>query len=235
MTRYTQPRRQKRGAGDAHETAALEGTAAGSCGDDVLALWLRELAAGDDGARERILEFCDGRLRDLAHRLLGEFASVRRWDGTDDVSQNAALRLYRALGQTVPDSPRGLMGLMAVVIERELIDLARKHAGPLSYAANHGTNVIEKDAKGSIAFVVDEAADGGGDRDEVVPIDRWEAFHAAVEKLPEEYREVFRLVWYVGVDQETAARVIGVSVRTVERRWQEARGMVAQMLDEDDG
>jgi RNA polymerase sigma factor (sigma-70 family) len=235
MTRYTRPRTQKRGTGDGHESASLEGTAAGSCPDDVLASWLRELAAGKDGARERILEFCDGRLRELAHRLLGEFATVRRWDGTDDVAQNAALRLYRALGETVPDSPRGLMGLMATVIERELIDLARKHAGPLSYAANHGTNVTENTG-GNIAFVVDEAADeNGAGEGEAVPIERWEMFHQAVEKLPPEYRELFRLVWYVGVDQESAAKALGMSLRTVERRWQEARGMVAEMLDGHDG
>ena len=72
---------------------------------------------------------------------MGKFARVRRWDNTDDVSQNAALRLYRALGDTVPDSPRGLMCLMATVIQRELLDLARKHAGAMSYAANHGTNI----------------------------------------------------------------------------------------------
>lgn len=192
------------------------------------------MAAGDDGARDRILEFCDGRLRELAHRLLGEFASVRRWDGTDDVAQNAALRLYRALGETVPDSPRGLMGLMATVIERELIDLARKHAGPLSFAANHGTNVIENNA-GSIAFVVDEAVDeDGAGEGEVLPIDRWEAFHAAVEKLPPEYREVFWLVWYLGLDQESAAKALGMSLRTVERRWQEAREMVSEALNCDE-
>ena len=94
-----------------------------------------KLAAGDDSARVRILEICNGRLRDLSSRLLGKFAKVRRWDDTDDVAQNAAIRLYRALGDTVPDSTRGLMGLMATQIQRELLDLARKHSGPMSYAA----------------------------------------------------------------------------------------------------
>ena len=199
--------------------------------DDQIAGWLRDLASGDDSARGKILETCDSRLRELAHRLLGKFANVRRWDNTDDVAQNAALRLYRALGETIPDSPRGLMGLMAVQIQRELIDLARKHSGPMSYAANHGTNV-RPGTSGDEVFLVDEAPEISPD-DEILPVDRWKSFHEAVESLPVEHREVFRLVWYLGVDQETAARSLGVSLRTVARRWQEARAMVKARLDGD--
>ena len=193
-----------------------------------LARCLDDLRAGDDAAREKILEICDGRLRELAHRLLGKFARVRRWDNTDDVAQNAALRLYRALSQTVPDTPRGLMGLMASQIHRELLDLARKHAGPMSYAANHGTNVHDGPAVG---FYVDEAPDPGDyDDNEEIPLERWEAFHGAIESLPAELREVFQLVWYLALDRTTAAATLGVSPRTLDRRWQEARAAVRQTL-----
>ncbi len=199
--------------------------------DQALADCLAQLAAGDDSARGKILEICDARLRRLSHRLLGKFAKVSRWDGTDDVAQNAALRLYRALGETVPESPRGLMGLMATVIQRELLDLARKHAGAMSYAANHGTN-IQRGAEDSGAFFVDQAADSGDEHDEEIPLERWESFHAAVENLPNEHREVFKAVWYLGVDRETAAKTLGISIRTVGRRWQEAREMMARAVEE---
>jgi RNA polymerase sigma factor (sigma-70 family) len=195
--------------------------------DAHVASCLEKLAAGDDSARVKLLEICDARLRELAHRLLGRFAKVRRWDDTGDVSQGAALRLYRALGETVPDSPRGLMGLMATVIQRELIDLARRHAGPMSYAANHETNVHRLDSGN--AFHVDEAADLSDQREEL-PLDRWEAFHAAVEALPDEHREVFKLVWYLGADQRTAADTLGMSLTTVGRRWREAREMIRDRI-----
>lgn len=196
--------------------------------DAVLEECLAKLAAGDESARVKILEVCQSRLHELAHRLLGKkFSKVRRWNDTDDVAQNAALRLYRALAETVPDSSRGLMGLVATQIHRELIDLARKHSGPMSYAANHGTNVMA--GLDGPVHVIDEAAEDW-DTDEAIPTERWEAFHKAVEKLPAEHREVFSLIWYLGVDQEAAAKALGCSVRTVSRRWQEAREAVKDSL-----
>lgn len=200
--------------------------------DEVLAGCLVRLAKGDDSAREEILEVCNDRLRELSSRLLGKFAKVRRWDTTDDVAQNAAIRLYRALGETVPDSPRGLMGLMATQIQRELIDLARKHAGGMSYAKNHDTNVARGGSNGDV-FLVDEAVDAGDGLEEEIPLERWESFHRAVENLPEELREVFRIVWYLGADRETAAKTLGLSIRTVGRRWQEAREMVGRAVGGD--
>ena len=51
----------------------------------------------------------------------------------------------------------------------------------------------------------------------------WTGFHAQVEALPEEEREVFDLLFYQGVPQAEAAAVLGVSERTIKRRWQAAR------------
>ena len=197
--------------------------------DSAISTCLAKLADGDDSARVKILEICNGRLRDLSSRLLGKFAKVRRWDDTDDVAQNAAIRLYRALGDTVPDSTRGLMGLMATQIQRELLDLARKHSGPLSYAANHDTNA--RDATDGQAFFVDEAPAPDGTEEEL-PLERWEQFHAAVDALPDEQREVFKLAWYLGLNQRDAAKTLGISERTVARRWQEARQAVRLTLDQ---
>ena len=189
--------------------------------------YLKKLAAGDDRARGDILAICDARLRELSHRLLGNFAKVRRWDNTDDVAQNAAIRLYRALAETVSDSTRGLMGLMITQIQRELLDLARKHSGPMSYAVNHGTNV-RRDSHGEVVLV-EEAADPG-ETNEEIPIDRWEQFHAAVEALPDEQREVFKLVWYLGLEQQAVADTLVISPRTVARRWHEARETIRRTV-----
>jgi RNA polymerase sigma-70 factor (ECF subfamily) len=158
--------------------------------------------------------------------MLRRFPNVRRWDDTDDVFQNAALRLHRALGQLDSTAPRSVMALAATQLHRELIDLARKHAGPASYAANHGTNVVRHGQdRDDAPRHVDRAADAAE------PLDRWEEFHAAVERLPDESREVFHLVWYLGADQKTIATLVGCSERTVKTRWREAREAIRTALD----
>ena len=194
--------------------------------DSELADCLARLAAGDLAVRDRIIELCAGRLRSLAHRMLRRFPNVRRWDDTDDVFQDAALRLHRALGQFDSAAPRSVMALAATQLHRALIDLARKHAGPASYAANHGTNVVRQGRNPDDApRHVDRAADAAES------LDRWEEFHAAVERLPDESREVFHLVWYLGADQKTIAALVGCSERTVKTRWREAREAIRTALD----
>jgi RNA polymerase sigma factor (sigma-70 family) len=191
-----------------------------------LAECLARLAAGDAAARDRIIELVAGRLRTLAHRMLARFPNVRRWDDTDDVFQNAALRLHRSLGQMRLTDPRSVMAVAATELQRELLDLARKHAGPMSYAANHGTNVMPTAGTGPVAM---RHVDGLASSDE--PLDRWTAFHEAIESLDAEQREVFRLVWYLGCDQQTIATALGCSTRTVKSRWREAREAVQGRLD----
>lgn len=197
--------------------------------DEQIAASLDLLARGELAAREKILEICNARLQSMASRLLGDFPGVRRWDTTSDVAQNAALRLYRALAEITPTSARGLMGLMALQIQRELLDLARKYSGPMSFAANHDTNV-RPTTDGDHEFVIDAAVDG---EVEAIPLDHWEQFHVAVDALPEDLREVFQMAWYLGLDQTAVARTIGCSPRTVGRRWLEARQQLRQAVGMD--
>ena len=46
---------------------------------------IQQLAGGDLSARDRIIELVASRLHSLAHRMLGRFPGVRRWEDTDDV------------------------------------------------------------------------------------------------------------------------------------------------------
>lgn len=185
---------------------------------------LQRLATGDPQAGDRILEICGVRLREMAHRMLGRFPTVRRHDDTDDVFQGAVLRLHRALGQLAAsrESPRSVMALAATQIRRELIDLARRNAGAGAYAANHDTNVWE--TAGKARHYVEEVAV------EDESLDRWEQFHEAIAALPAEEMEVFQLAWYLGADQKTIANVVGCSERTVRSHWLRARESVKTAL-----
>jgi RNA polymerase sigma factor (sigma-70 family) len=189
-----------------------------------LAACLATLAAGDLSARDRIIELVSDRLRVLAHRMLVRFPKVRRWDDTDDVFQNAALRLHRALGDVAIESPRSIMALAATQLHRELIDLARKHGGPMSFAANHATQAPGTAGGPTPAGI--EAAAAADDS-----LERWTQFQEAIAALPAELREVFHLVWYLDTDQKTIARLLDCSERTVRSRWREARAAVKAALD----
>ena len=191
-----------------------------------LAECLQRLERGDLSVRDRIIELCSGRLHALAHRMLGRYPGVRRWEDTDDVFQNAVMRLHRALGAMQFDTPRSVMALAATQLHRELIDLARRHAGPASYAANHGTNAMPKAAAddGPEHYIDNQSASDSS-------LDRWTLFHEAIANLPEDDREVFHLVWYLGADQKTIATLLDCSERTVKYRWRAAREAVRAALD----
>ncbi|MFM8283978.1 MAG: sigma-70 family RNA polymerase sigma factor [Planctomycetaceae bacterium] len=175
------------------------------------------LRAGLPEARDAVVSAAAERIRVVARRMLRSFPAVHRWDDTDDVAQNAAMRLPRALATTVPETPEHLVNLVTLQVRRELIDLVRKHRGPLSFATNHDTNA---------ALVGGELrmhAEGMADPAVPSAIDRWAAFHDAVAALPPEERAVFDLAWFAGCDQAAAARQLGCSVRTVKRRWEAAK------------
>jgi len=188
---------------------------------------LARLAAGDLNARSRLIELCNDRLRRIARRLIAGFPRVRRWNDTDDLLQAGGMRLFRALEAVRPTSPREVMGLAATQMHRELLDLARRYAGPTSHAANCNTNVFLDPDGGYRHHVEHHAEETTGDDS----LERWNAFHDAVSALPADLREVFNLVWYAGADQATVARIAGCSVSTVKNRWRRARERVHAALD----
>lgn len=58
----------------------------------------------------------------------------------------------------------------------------------------------------------------------------WTEFHEAVTRLASEHREVVDLLFYDGISQHEAADVLGVSIRTLKRRWQQAKLVLHEAL-----
>jgi len=209
---------QEEGAGD----HALTKSAA-QLAEDSLDRCLHMLRKSEPGAVDELLNCCLERLTCLASRMLKKFPKVRRWEETGDVLQNALIRLHRALRTVTPLKARDFLNLAAVQIERELFDLARHYGRTNSQARNHDTNSFNWCARDQ------QRTDTASAPDE--SLDRWTTFHNAIASLPESEREVFHLIWYLGVDQKQASELLGCSTRTIKRRWQSARGIVHLMLD----
>lgn len=185
-----------------------------------LAQLLAALEGGDQRARQGLVEQADQRLRLLAHHMLQNFPGVGRWEQTDDVLNQALVRLHDSLASVRPESTRHFLNLAAVQVRRVLIDLARKYAGPEGLGANHHSRGATSRSTGQFVDTTQPA-------DELA----WAEFHERVEALPEEEREVFGLLWYDGLSQADAARVLGVSLRTLKRRWQNARYQLVRALE----
>src|SRR5947209_969226 len=79
---------------------------------------LELMRGGDDSARAELIHHACERLRALTHKMLKAYPHLRRWEQTDDVLQNALLRLYRCLADVKPDSVRLLFSLAATQIRR---------------------------------------------------------------------------------------------------------------------
>jgi RNA polymerase sigma-70 factor (ECF subfamily) len=196
--------------------------------------WLDRLRGSEgesfERARDAVIKHTVERLERLVRRMLRyDYPRLRRWEETGDVLQNAIIRLHRSLSTVRPESARQFYGLAATQIRRELIDLSRHHFGPLGDAAKHHTD----HAPNGDGDLVLHRADTEGEPSSLA---EWTEFHAAVQRLPDAEREVFDLHWYEGLDQQTVAKMLGVTDRTVKNRWRSAKLLLGQMLaGENDG
>ncbi len=179
--------------------------------------------AGDDSARPELIRLAQGRFTALARAMLRRYPHVRRWEQTDDLVNAALLRLHRGLAEVKPESVRHFDNLAASQIRRELIDLARSYHGPEGLGAHHHT-----DGTGPAARLNQLASEEGSSQPET--LEEWAAFHEAVERLPQDEREVFDLLWYQGLTHAQAAEALGVATKTIQRRWVSARLLIADAL-----
>lgn len=181
--------------------------------------WIERLQAGDESARKELLNCACERLTRLTRKMLKSYPRVKRWEETDDVFQNATMRLYRSLEHVKPASAGDFFRLAALNIRRELLDLAKHYYGPQGHGANYASLGGGSEAESMAPTPLDKPDSSG----EPGRLAAWTEFHAQVEQLPEEEREIFDLLWYQELSQAEAAALLNVSERTVKRRWQSAR------------
>jgi RNA polymerase sigma-70 factor (ECF subfamily) len=160
---------------------------------------LTRLREGDRGAADELIRGASDRLNRLARQMLRRFPLVRTQEQTSDVLQESSLRLLAALRQATPPDTRALFALAGRHIRFHLLDLARRcRRGAPRPLDEH-----------------EEPAAAGEEED----LERWEELHEAVERLPDELREVFGLRFYHGWRWEDIAGLLEVNERTVRRRW----------------
>jgi RNA polymerase sigma factor (sigma-70 family) len=181
------------------------------------------IQAGDREAADALIRRSSARLEDLAHQMLKGFPRVGRWEETGDVFNSAAGRLLDTLREVTPDSVAGFFRLAAQAVRRQLLDMARHYSGAMNHAAHHD----------SVPDGPPATSHWASRPKEVRNLERWAAFHEAVERLPEEDRELFELGYYEGLGKEEMARLLQVDEKTVRRRWNRATRRLAEALGDD--
>jgi RNA polymerase sigma-70 factor (ECF subfamily) len=151
----------------------------------------------------------------LTRKMLAGFESVHRYEQTDDVLQNALVRLTRALRECAPEDSRHFFRLAALQIRRELVDLARRYSGKGMRSLEGGGTEEPSEREAELT-----PSEHTNDPRRVA---EWTEFHRLVQELPDKEREVVDLLLYNGLSQQEAAEVMQVDVRSIKRYWQRAR------------
>jgi RNA polymerase sigma-70 factor (ECF subfamily) len=174
--------------------------------------WLNQFHAGDTAARDHLFRRAFDQLRRLADQMFAR-TDRRHVAPTPDVLELTTLRLLQAVAQERPASPRAFVRLASAQIRRELMDLARHHAGPLADKATP-PGLVADDASS-----VPDLALAGTVTLEPNRLAEWGEFHRRVEDLRPEEREVVDLLWYQALTPEEAADLLGESTSALKRAW----------------
>jgi RNA polymerase sigma factor (sigma-70 family) len=132
----------------------------------------------------------------------------------DELLSGVVERLLKAMRAVRPETVRQFFALVNKHMRWELNDLARRlDEQPSAVELDEG-KVPAADSSGSLL-----SADG-------------RRMLTAIDKLPEDEREVFDLLRIQGLMQVEAADVLGVSIKTVQRRLNRSLLLLAKELDD---
>jgi RNA polymerase sigma factor (sigma-70 family) len=187
--------------------------------------WIFRFQVGDEAARKQLLNCACMRLTQLTRKMLKE-QGAGHLEETERVVEDAAVRLYWALGEVEPFSVRDFFLFAARRVRQELLDLARHFSETPAQGVNYAT-LGEQKERGTLLPSRLEQADTPGDRGQLAA---WTDFHSQVEQLPEEERALFDLLWYLEVSPAEAAAVLNVPEPEIKRRWRSARLNLHQNL-----
>jgi RNA polymerase sigma-70 factor (ECF subfamily) len=163
-----------------------------------------------DGAVRRLHHLCASLLHRSYPRLTRPPLNLQ----ADELLGAVVERLLKALREARPATVRQFFSLAAQHIRWELNDLARR-LDERAFAEELGDRPVPAPAGSDSALSPDAS----------LMLD-------AIGKLPDDDREAFDLVRLQGLTQPEAAEVLGVSVKTVQRRLNHARLLLAEALDD---
>jgi len=194
---------------ETHTTAAVQNyldDLAGVRGDSPAEPIIRSLLAR---AVERLHLLCASLLHRSYPRLVRAPLNLQ----AEEVLSAVVERLLKAMRATRPQTVRQFFGLANQHIRWELNDLARR--------LDQQTPAVPLDGLLPAPATSDSGLSENASR-----------MLAAIEELPEGEREVFSLVRIQGMSQTETADLLGVSVKTIQRRLNRSLLLLAETLSD---
>ncbi len=171
---------------------------------------VRQALAGKAGAYEQLVRRWSARVLAVCH------ARVGRSDIAEDLAQEALLRGLRGIASlTAPEKFGPWLCGIATRTALDWLKSAQRSEVPFS--------VLSAAGDGGAANAV-AAADDTDKRDEIAEL------MEAVQRLPEQYREVLMHYYYQDCTYHELAELLGVSAATVNARLTRARQMLRDRL-----
>ena len=174
---------------------------------------VRQTCAGRIEAYTELVRRWTARITALCH------ARVRRAHVADDLAQDTLLRAFKAL-HTLHDPERFGAWLCGIALRICLDWLKAKKNAQIPFSAlgdhNHPNEYLHDPCE-SVATRMER----DDERQELL---------AAIEALPQEYRQVVLLYYYEDVTYREVAELLGVSTATVNARLTKARALLRVRL-----
>jgi len=133
----------------------------------------------------------------------------------EDVTQEAFVKAYHALGRFRQDSP--FRPWLLRIVRNEALNQRRRHRRQDRLGLRMASDRLSGDAAPSPETVVVS----GADRESVL---------AAVNRLPERYRQVVALRYLLGLSEAETAETLGIPAGTVKSRTARALSRLEQAL-----
>jgi RNA polymerase sigma factor (sigma-70 family) len=190
---------------------------------------LERLSSQDAAAKSELLAFARRRLKQLADQMFHRFPQLYSREHSDDLFQEAMVRLWQSLEDVGPTTVPAFMGLAALQMRRALCDLARAQFGREGDSNVVGGRTVRVEFRDVIGTSESPTEDARNAPEELAC---WSEFHAAADKLPEPCRTAFDLLFYHEMPQSEVALLMNVSERQVRRYWHHARLKLSRILDD---
>jgi RNA polymerase sigma factor (sigma-70 family) len=179
---------------------------------------ISRMKAGDRHARQDLFAHAFSQMERMTRKRLDQQFGRLRFHGieTGDILNDAMLQLVKRFEQGTE--------LDRLTCERDFFVMVAQYIRwALLNAANRFAQ--QKQVLPGDDFLPGQTA-------HPFSVEQMTAFHAEVERLPQEQREVFELLYFCDRGYDDAAELLGVHRDTIKRRYRDAKEALKKVLQE---